>query len=195
MPVTGKIGSSSIRLSQMIQARLRDGTLVAAAQRHVRIFTVSQVSAGLLMYRKPGSILEVFLVHPGGPFWAKKDEGAWSIPKGLIDEGEDRLEAAKREFLEETSIRPAEPFIYLGEIKQKSGKRVHAWAFAGNCDLSQMNSNTFTLEWPPKSGQMKEFPEIDKGEFFSVPDARRKITPSQADFLVRLTNYLERLNE
>ncbi|HEV3065769.1 MAG TPA: NUDIX domain-containing protein [Chthoniobacterales bacterium] len=179
----------------MIQARLRDGTLVAAAQRHVRIFTVSQVSAGLLMYRKSGSILEVFLVHPGGPFWAKKDEGAWSIPKGLIDEGEDRLEAAKREFLEETSIRPAEPFIYLGEIKQKSGKRVHAWAFAGNCDLSQMNSNTFTLEWPPKSGQMKEFPEIDKGEFFSVPDARRKITPSQADFLVRLTNYLERLNE
>ena len=147
------------------------------------------------MYRKSGSILEVFLVHPGGPFWAKKDEGAWSIPKGLIDEGEDRLEAAKREFVEETSITPAEPFIYLGEIRQKSGKRVYAWAFTVNCDLSQMNSNTFTLEWPPKSGQMKEFPEIDKGEFFPIPDARRKIIQSQADFLDRLTNYLEGANE
>jgi predicted NUDIX family NTP pyrophosphohydrolase len=156
---------------------------------------VSQVSAGLMMYRKSGGILEVFLVHPGGPFWAKRDEGAWSIPKGLIDEGEDRLEAAKREFVEETSIPPAEPFIYLGEIRQKSGKRVYAWAFAGNCDMSQLNSNTFTLEWPPKSGQMKAFPEIDKGEFFSVPDARRKIIQSQADFLDRLTNYLERVKE
>jgi predicted NUDIX family NTP pyrophosphohydrolase len=156
---------------------------------------VSQVSAGLLMYRKSGSILEVFLVHPGGPFWAKKDEGAWSIPKGVVDEGEDRLEAAKREFVEETSIPPAEPFIYLGEIRQKSGKRVYAWAFTVICDLSQMNSNTFTLEWPPKSGQMKEFPEIDKGEFFPIPDARRKIIQSQADFLDRLTNYLERANE
>jgi predicted NUDIX family NTP pyrophosphohydrolase len=154
---------------------------------------VSQVSAGLLMYRKSGSILEVFLVHPGGPLWAKKDEGAWSIPKGLVDEGEDRLEAAKREFLEETSIHPAVPFICLGDIRQKSGKRVYAWAFAGNCDLSQINSNTFTLEWPPKSGQMKEFREIDKGEFFSIPDARRKIIQAQADFLDRLTNYLERV--
>ena len=147
------------------------------------------------MYRKSGSILEVFLVHPGGPLWAKKDEGAWSIPKGLVDEGEDRLEAAKREFMEETSIQPAEPFIYLGDIRQKSGKRVYAWAFMGNCDLPQMNSNTFTLEWPPKSGQMKEFPEIDKGEFFPIADARRKIIQAQADFLDRLTNHLERVNE
>jgi len=156
---------------------------------------VSQVSAGLLMYRKFGSILEVFLVHPGGPYWAKRDEGAWSIPKGIVNGGEDRLEAAKREFLEETSIPPTEPFIYLGEIRQKSGKRVYAWAFMGNCDLSQMNSNTFTLEWPPESGQMKEFPEIDKGDFFPVPGARRKIIRSQADFLDRLTNYLERVKE
>jgi predicted NUDIX family NTP pyrophosphohydrolase len=147
------------------------------------------------MYRKSGRILEVFLVHPGGPLWAKKDEGAWSIPKGLIDEGEDSLEAAKREFLEETSILPAEPYIYLGEVRQKSGKRVHAWAFTGNCDVSQMSSNTFSLEWPPKSGQMKEFPEIDKGDFFPIPDARRKIIQSQADFLDRLTNYLERAKE
>jgi predicted NUDIX family NTP pyrophosphohydrolase len=142
------------------------------------------------MYRKSGGLLEVFLVHPGGPLWAKKDEGAWSIPKGLIGEGEERLEAAKREFFEETSITPAEPFIYLGEIRQKSGKRVYAWAFAGSCDSSQIKSNSFTLEWPPKSGNIKEFPEIDQGRFFPVPDARRKIIQSQADFLERLTSYL-----
>src|SRR5580704_12643999 len=118
MPVTGKIGSSSIRLSQMIQARLRDGTLVAAAQRHVRIFTVSQVSAGLLMYRKSGSILEVFLVHPGGPFWAKKDEGAWSIPKGEFGDGEEPLEAAKREFQEETGFGVDGKFEALEPVKQ-----------------------------------------------------------------------------
>ncbi len=153
---------------------------------------VSQISAGLLMYRKPGGLLEVFLVHPGGPLWTKKDEGAWSIPKGLIDDGEERLEAAKREFVEETSIPPAGPFIYLGEIRQKSGKRVYAWAFMGDCDLSRIKSNTFTLEWPPKSGKMKEFPEIDKGEFFAIPDARRKIIQSQADFLDRLTSHLQR---
>jgi predicted NUDIX family NTP pyrophosphohydrolase len=153
-------------------------------------FSVSQSSAGLLMYRRTGRTLEVFLVHPGGPLWAKKDEGAWSIPKGLIEEGEDKLEAAKREFVEETSIAPVEPFIYLGEIRQKSGKRVYAWAFTGNGDLSRMKSNNFTLEWPPKSGQMREFPEIDKGEFFPVQDARRKIIQSQADFLERLTDYL-----
>jgi predicted NUDIX family NTP pyrophosphohydrolase len=146
------------------------------------------------MYRKSGGILEVFLVHPGGPLWARKDEGAWSIPKGLVDEGEDKLEAAKREFLEETSILPAEPFIYLGDIRQKSGKRVYVWAFMRNCDLPQINSNTFILEWPPKSGQMKEFPEIDKGEFFPIPEARRKIIPAQAGFLDRLTEYLERVS-
>jgi predicted NUDIX family NTP pyrophosphohydrolase len=110
---------------------------------------MEQASAGLLMYRKSGSVLEVFLVHPGGPFGAKRDQGAWSIPKGLIGEGEDKLEAAKREFAEETSILPSEPFIYLGEIRQKSGKHVYGWAFEGNCDSSQVKSNTFTLEWPP----------------------------------------------
>jgi predicted NUDIX family NTP pyrophosphohydrolase len=157
---------------------------------------VPQESAGLLMYRMSGGILEVFLVHPGGPIWARKDEGAWSIPKGLIDEGEDRLEAAKREFVEETSILPAEPFICLGEIRQKSGKRVHAWAFAGDSELCPpLRSNTFTLEWPPKSGQMKEFPEIDRGEFFPVPAARRKIIQSQAGFLDRLVNYLDQVEE
>ena len=155
---------------------------------------MQQASAGLLMYRKSGSVLEVFLVHPGGPFGAKRDQGAWSIPKGLIGEGEDKLEAAKREFAEETSIvpsePPSEPFIYLGEIRQKSGKHVYGWAFEGNCDSSQVKSNTFTLEWPPKSGQMKEFPEIDKGEFFSLSDALRKINQNQAEFLDRLEKHL-----
>jgi predicted NUDIX family NTP pyrophosphohydrolase len=126
---------------------------VAFSSRHVRIPAVPQESAGLLMYRMSGRILEVFLVHPGGPIWARKDEGAWSIPKGLIDEGEDRLEAAKREFVEETSILPAEPFIYLGEIRQKSGKRVHAWAFTGNRDVSQLRSNTSRSNGRPSLGR------------------------------------------
>ena len=151
---------------------------------------MEQASAGLLMYRKSGSVLEVFLVHPGGPFGAKRDQGAWSIPKGLIGEGEGKLEAAKREFAEETSILPSEPFIYLGEIRQKSGKHVYGWAFEGNCDSSQVKSNTFTLEWPPTSGQMKEFPEIDKGEFFFLSDALRKINQNQAEFLDRLEKHL-----
>ena len=165
--------------------------LVAAPPGWDKMPAMSQTSAGLLMYRNSGGSLEVFLVHPGGPFWARKDEGAWSIPKGLIDEGEDKLEAAKREFQEETSIFPAEPFVFLGEIRQKSGKRICAWAFERNCDLPRINSNTFTLEWPPNSGRMREFPEIDKGEFFSVPVARRKINHGQADFLDRLMTCLE----
>jgi predicted NUDIX family NTP pyrophosphohydrolase len=155
-----------------------------------KVSRMQQVSAGLLMYRNPQTGLEVFLVHPGGPVWTKKDLGAWSIPKGLIDAGEDKLEAAKREFLEETSFVPSGPFICLGEIRQKSGKRVYAWAFEGNCDPSKVKSNTFTGEWPPKSGQIRKFPEIDKGEFFSLPDARRKINQNQAELLDRLEKYL-----
>jgi predicted NUDIX family NTP pyrophosphohydrolase len=151
---------------------------------------MQEVSSGLLMYRLTGGILEVFLVHPGGPYWAKKDQGVWSIPKGLIEEGEDKLEAAKREFLEETSLLPTEPFIYLGEIRQKAGKLVSAWAFEGSGEIFEVKSNTFTLEWPPKSGQQKQFPEIDKGEFFSVPDALAKINQKQAEFLVRLQKHL-----
>jgi predicted NUDIX family NTP pyrophosphohydrolase len=149
-----------------------------------------QTSAGLLMYRWSGSVLEVFLVHPGGPFWAKKDEGSWSIPKGLVNEDEDKLEAAKREFAEETSIVPSGPWIDLGVIRQKSGKNVYGWAFEGNCDPAQVKSNTFTMEWPPKSAQMKQFPEIDKGDFFSLSDALRKINQNQAEFLKRLEKHL-----
>ena len=145
-----------------------------------------QMSAGLLMYRKAGSGLEVFLVHPGGPFWVRKDNGAWSIPKGIITEGEDKLEAAKREFAEETSINPSEPYIYLGEVRQKSGKRVYAWAFERNGDLPQIKSNTFTLEWPPGSRRMSELPEIDQGRIFSHPEAHHKINGYQEEFLNRL---------
>jgi predicted NUDIX family NTP pyrophosphohydrolase len=140
------------------------------------------------MYRYVSSLLEVFLVHPGGPFWAGKDEGAWSIPKGLVDPGEEHLEAARREFEEETSISSSEPFFGLGEIRQKSGKRIIAWAFQRSADVPCVKSNLFTLEWPPHSGLKRDFPEIDKGEFFSLPDARRKINRFQAEFLDRLEN-------
>jgi predicted NUDIX family NTP pyrophosphohydrolase len=153
-----------------------------------------QLSAGLVMYRKSGSLSEVYLVHPGGPFWAKKEEGAWTIPKGLIEEGEEKLEAAKREFAEETSISPSGPFIYLGEIRQKSGKQVYAWAFEGDCEPPPIKSNTFTLEWPPKSGRISEFPEIDQGKFFAIMEARRKINPQQAEFINRLEAYFAKLN-
>jgi predicted NUDIX family NTP pyrophosphohydrolase len=152
-----------------------------------------QISAGLLMYRKSGSGLEVFLVHPGGPFWARKDDGAWSIPKGIITEGEDKLEAAKREFAEETSISPSEPYTYLGEVRQKSGKGVYAWAFERNADPPQIKSNTFTIEWPPRSGRMNEFPEIDQGKFFTLPEAHQKINQYQEEFLNRLESSLESL--
>jgi predicted NUDIX family NTP pyrophosphohydrolase len=152
---------------------------------------MGQVSAGLMMYRKSGSSVEIFLVHPGGPFWAKKEQGAWSIPKGLVEPGEDKLEAAKREFLEETSVVPSGPFIELGQIRQKSGKQVYAWAFEGKCDPPSIKSNTFALEWPPRSGRMSEFPEIDRGEFFAVAEALRKINPQQAEFVNRLYDRLE----
>jgi predicted NUDIX family NTP pyrophosphohydrolase len=130
--------------------------------------------------------LEILLVHPGGPFWQKKDIGAWMIPKGLVENGEDLLKTAVREFSEETGITPQEPFMSLGEIKHKSGKVVHAWAFCGNCDIAKIQSNMFEMEWPPKSGQVKRFPEIDKGEFFDLPSAKNKMLPAEVPFLDRL---------
>jgi len=172
---------------------VRFSPLVAALYLRDKICSVPQVSAGLLMYRYAGSVLEVFLVHPGGPFWVGKDEGSWSIPKGLIDPGEDNLEAAKREFEEETSIPSSAPYISLGEIRQKSGKRIFAWAFQHSGGIPCVKSNLFTLEWPPRSGLKRDFPEIDKGEFFSLPDARRKINRSQAELLDRLGEHLIRL--
>jgi predicted NUDIX family NTP pyrophosphohydrolase len=138
-----------------------------------------RVSAGLLMYRIQDGKLQVLLVHPGGPWFLNKDDGAWTIPKGEIEPGEDLLEAAKREFEEETGITPTGPFFALTPIKQKGGKIVHAWAFQGDCDPSTICSNTFTMEWPPKSGRQIEFPEMDRADFFEVAEAGRKINAAQ----------------
>ena len=143
-------------------------------------------SAGLLLYRRHGGGMEVLLVHPGGPFWKTKDDGAWSIPKGEFAEGEDPLAAAKREFHEETGLAIDGEFRPLTPVKQKSGKRVHAWAVEADVDASAVRSNTFALEWPPKSGRMQEFPEIDRAAWFPLPLAREKILASQRPFLDRL---------
>lgn len=143
------------------------------------------------MYRLCGDRVEVLLVHPGGPFWMKKDAGAWSLPKGEVDSGEDALQAAQREFEEETGIRPQGEFIGLGEVKQKSGKVVRAWAFEGDCDPASLKSNTFVMEWPPHSGKKQEFPEIDRAEFLALEEARKKINPAQ----VALLDALERIAE
>src|SRR3954453_22237281 len=133
-------------------------------------------SAGIIAYRKRGE-LEVLLVHPGGPFWKNKDLGAWSIPKGEASEGEDLLECAKREFQEETSFTAEGDFIPLKPIKQKAGKIVHAWAFEGDCDPMKIQSNTFPIEWPPKSGKWLKIPEVDRAEFFEIEMAKQKLNP------------------
>jgi predicted NUDIX family NTP pyrophosphohydrolase len=148
-----------------------------------------RVSAGLLMYRILDGKLQVLLAHPGGPFFKNKDEGAWSIPKGEIEPGEDLLDAAKREFAEETGVIPSGPFVALTPVTQKGGKIVHAWAFKGDCDPSAIVSNTFTMEWPPRSGRQMEFPEIDRADFFDVAAARRKIKSAQ----VPLIDEVERI--
>ena len=148
-------------------------------------------SAGVLLFRGSRADLEVFLVHPGGPFWTKKDAGAWSIPKGEYSGDEDPLTAAKREFEEETSVTIAGDFIPLGEVKQAGGKVVKAWALKHDLDPSVFKSNVFTLEWPPKSGKIQKFREVDSGSWFSLPVARRKIVKAQGDFLTRLLDQLE----
>jgi predicted NUDIX family NTP pyrophosphohydrolase len=151
---------------------------------------MSKVSAGLLMYRGDGDKLEVLLVHPGGPFWKKKDAGAWVIPRGEVGENEEVFAAAQREFSEETGFVPHGPYMPLGEIRQKSGKRVHAWAFRGDCDPRQIRSNTFEMEWPPKSGKKQTFPEIDAASFYSLTEARIKILAAEIPFLDRLVESL-----
>lgn len=145
-----------------------------------------QRSAGLLMYRRRNAALEVFLVHPGGPFWAKKDAGAWSIPKGEYLDHEEPLAVAQREFEEETGFAPASPFLELGDVKQSGGKIVSAWAFEGDCDPEKLRSNTFTLVWPPRSGRQMEVPEVDRGSWFSIEEARSKLLAGQRPFLDRL---------
>jgi len=145
------------------------------------------VSAGILLFRRRSGGLEVFLAHPGGPFWAKRDPGVWSIPKGLVEPGEDPLAAARREFAEETGIHPPGPFHPLGSVKQKSRKVVHAWACEGDADPGKVHSNEVRLEWPSGSGRWLTFPEIDRCAWFDLETARRKINPAQAAFLDRLT--------
>lgn len=144
-------------------------------------------SAGLLLFRRPSNRpLEVLLVHPGGPFWARKDEGAWTVPKGEHEEDEDPLEAARREFTEETSHRPEGTFHPLAPVIQKSGKIVRAWAVEGDFDPARLRSNTFEMEWPPRSGRTRSFPEVDRAEWFGLEEASRRIRPEQRPFLDEL---------
>lgn len=140
-------------------------------------------SAGLLLHRRRDGILEVFLVHPGGPFWTKKDAGAWTIPKGEIDAGEDDLAAARRETAEETGFTPEGEFVPLPPIRQKAGKVVVAWAVETDCDPAQLRSNVFSMEWPPRSGRMGEFPEVDRGAWFQMEEARVKMLEAQHPLL------------
>jgi predicted NUDIX family NTP pyrophosphohydrolase len=147
---------------------------------------MAKTSAGLVMYRIQSAELEVLLVHLGGPLWARKDEGAWFIPKGEIDLGEDEFSAAKREFEEETGIKPEGNFTPLGSARHKSGKTVAAWAFEGVCDPASIKSNTFTIEWPPRSGKKKEFPEVDRAQWFTIEAAGSKIHRDEFPLLKRL---------
>lgn len=151
---------------------------------------MAKKSAGLLMYRIRAGELEVLLVHLGGPFWAKKDAGAWFIPKGEIEPGEDELAAGQREFEEETGFKPSGPFIALGSVKQKGGKIVAAWAFKGDCDPAALKSNTFKMEWPPHSGKQREFPEVDRAGWFAIQAAGEKIHPAEFEFFERLRRAL-----
>jgi predicted NUDIX family NTP pyrophosphohydrolase len=153
---------------------------------------VPKRSAGILLYRLAGAAPEVLLVHPGGPFWARKDAGVWSIPKGEYDDGEDPLVCALREFEEETgtALDPVEP-VDLGTVKQRNGKLVTAWAAEGDLDADGVRSNTFTTEWPPRSGRTAEFPEIDRAGWFTLDAAREKLNPAQAEFLDRLQERLD----
>ena len=147
-------------------------------------------SAGLLMYRRRQGVLEVFLVHPGGPLWARKDLGSWTIPKGEFIAAEDPLAAARREFAEETGLPAAGPFLALTPIRQPSGKTIQAWAFPGDCDARAIRSNTFAMEWPPRSGQQEIFPEVDRAEWFQVDLAKDKIIKGQVGFLEELQRLL-----
>jgi predicted NUDIX family NTP pyrophosphohydrolase len=151
---------------------------------------MAKISAGLLLYRRRGNALEVFLVHPGGPFWAKRDEGAWSIPKGEAEAGEDLLARARTEFQEETGFAPPAELRALAAVKQAGGKLVHAFAGEGECDAGAIKSNTFELEWPPRSGKRRSFPEVDRAQWFDLASARRKINAGQAPLLDALERML-----
>jgi len=147
---------------------------------------VSLTSGGILAWRREKGVLKVLLVHPGGPFFIKKDEGAWSIPKGAGEEGEGMLTAARREFAEELGMEITGDFIALAPVKQKGGKVVYAWAVETNSDVRAFKSNTFSMEWPPRSGKMQEFPEVDMAEWFAVDEAKKKINAAQVAFIDEL---------
>jgi predicted NUDIX family NTP pyrophosphohydrolase len=150
-------------------------------------------SAGLLLYRSSAGELQVLLVHPGGPVWAGRDEGAWSIPKGEYEEPEDALAAARREFEEELgAVPPDGDVLELGQVRQKSGKLVRAWAVAGDLDADTIVSNTFTMQWPPRSGRLQEFPEVDRAQWFALSQARERINPAQVALLDRLQEHAAR---
>lgn len=151
---------------------------------------MAKTSAGILVYRRGSRGLEVFLVHPGGPFWARRDVGAWSIPKGEVDVAEPLQEAARREFREETGFTVDGEFLALSPLRQLGGKTVHAWALQGDCDPACLRSNSFTLEWPPRSGKKQEFPEIDRADWFPMDEALRRILPGQAGFLRELATLV-----
>ena len=148
-------------------------------------------SAGILLYRFHNNVPEVLLVHPGGPFWAKQDLGAWSIPKGEFEADENPLDAAKREVEEETGIKVQGDFMELTPVKQKSGKVIYAWALQGNFNTAEIKSNTFEIEWPPKSGKKKSFPEIDKAAWFNMDEAKKKIIDGQASLIKELETKLD----
>lgn len=146
----------------------------------------TRMSAGILLFRRRAAVLEVFLAHPGGPFWARRDDGVWTVPKGLVDPGEEPLSAARREFEEETGFPIDGEFLSLGAIRMKSGKSVAVWAVAGDVDAAAIRSNTVAIEWPPRSGRVREYPEVDRCAWFDVPSARRKLHPAQQPLLDRL---------
>jgi len=150
------------------------------------VISMAKRSAGLIVYRRREDGVEVFLVHPGGPFWAKKDLGAWSIPKGEYEEGEEGLDVARREFLEETGFAVDGDFFEVGTIRQAGGKVVTAWAVEGEFDAALLRSNVFEMEWPPRSGRVQEFPEVDRGGWFSIEEAQEKILKGQVGLLEML---------
>jgi predicted NUDIX family NTP pyrophosphohydrolase len=152
---------------------------------------MTKKSAGILMYRLRNEVLEVLLVHPGGPYWAKKDNGSWSIPKGEYTDTEDPFTVAKREYEEETSFQVDGDFIHLTPLKQPSGKIVSAWTVEGDCDASKIKSNTFLMEWPPRSGNKQEFPEVDRGEWFTIDTAKKKLLKGQVGFIDELCKLLK----
>lgn len=149
-----------------------------------------KVSAGMLLFRRTEGSLELFLAHPGGPFWGRREEASWTIPKGMVEDGEDPLDAAQREFVEETGILPLPPFLPLGSIRQKAGKTVHAWAWEGDADPAGITSNSTSVEWPRGSGRWQTYPEVDRAAWFDPSTARAKINSAQAELIDRLEAML-----